>query len=57
MTRKEQADFEILVMELAGDCKTADDYRDISKQLHDCIENAIQEMCMDAGIDDYEPPY
>ena len=57
MTRQELTSFEILIMELVSDCKTADDFRNVSEQLHDSIEAAIQEMCLDAGIDDYEPPY
>lgn len=51
--------FEIYVMDLCDDegCKTARDYERVSEELHERIENAIQDMCMDNGIEDYEPCY
>lgn len=50
-------DFELYVMELAKECETADDYRDMSDNLHEHVETAIQELCHDNGIDDYDPCY
>ena len=57
MTRNEQMRFELAVMDLAESCKTAEDYERLAEQLHESIENAIQDMCMDNGIEDYEPSY
>lgn len=57
MTRTEQLSFEIYVMDLAEHCKTKEDYETLSNELHMSIENAIEDMCMDNGIEDYEPSY
>lgn len=57
MTRDEQASFELYVMVLAENCKTGEDFRKLSEELHESIENAVQEMCWDLEIDDYDPPY
>ena len=57
MTRAEILSFEIYVMDLAEKCKSAKDYETLARQLHDSVETAIQDMCLDYGIDDYEPSY
>lgn len=51
--------FELYVMDLAeqAKCVTAADYERIAEQLHESVENAIQDMCLDNGIDDYSPLY
>lgn len=51
--------FELYVMDLAeqAKCVTAADYERIAEQLHESVENAIQDMCLDDGIDDYSPLY
>lgn len=51
--------FELYVMDLAeqAKCVTAVDYERIAEQLHESVENAIQDMCLDNGIDDYSPLY
>lgn len=51
--------FELYVMDLVAleKCVTAADYERIAEQLHESVENAIQDMCMDEGIDDYSPSY
>ena len=28
-----------------------------AEELHEAVESAIMDMCMDNGIEDYEPPY
>ncbi len=59
MTRDNELHFELYVMDLVDQekCVTAADYERIAEQLHDSIETAIQDMCFDAGIDDYSPSY
>jgi hypothetical protein len=57
MTRNEQLSFEIYVMDLAERCKTKNDYERLANELHQSIENALEDMCMDNGIEDYEPSY
>ena len=57
MTRNEQLEFEIYVMDLAEKCKTKEDYERLAGELHESVENAIQDSCMDNGIDDYDPCY
>ena len=57
MTRVDLLNFEIYVMDLCEECKTAKDYEKLSMALHDSVENAIQDMCMDNEIEDYEPCY
>lgn len=59
MTRNDWLSFEIYVMDLCESegCKTAKDYERMSERLHESIENAIQDMCMDNGIENYEPCY
>ena len=57
MTRNEQLNFEIYVMDLAENCKTKEDYERLAEELHESVENAIQDLCMDNGIDDYDPCY
>lgn len=59
MTRDSVLNFELHVMDLVDQekCVTAADYERIAEQLHESVENAIQDMCFDAGIDDYSPSY
>lgn len=59
MTRDNVLNFELHVMDLVEQekCVTAADYERIAEQLHESVENAIQDMCFDAGIDDYSPSY
>ena len=59
MNRNCEISFELYVMDIAEQerCKTAKDYMRIAEELHEAVENAIQDMCMDYGIDDYEPSY
>ena len=57
MTRNEQLNFEIYIMDLAENCKTKVDYDRDARDLHESVENAIQDSCMDNGIDDYDPCY
>lgn len=57
MNRNQTIDFELYVMDLAEECKTADDYRELAEELHEAVESAIMDMCMDNGIEDYEPAY
>lgn len=59
MTKTRRLDFEILVMDLCEEsqCKTAEDYEKLSELLHESVELAIQDMCMDNGIEDYDPLY
>ena len=57
MTRTEIFQFELYVMDLAEKCKTAEDYEELAQQLHESVETAIQDMCMDNGIEDYDPSY
>lgn len=51
--------FELYVMDLVeqAKCETASDYENIAEKLHESVETAIQDMCFDAGIDDYSPSY
>ena len=57
MTRSDQLSFEIYVMDLAENCKTAEDYMLLAESLHESVESAIMELCTDNGIEDYEPSY
>lgn len=57
MNRTQTMEFELYVMDLAEKCKTAEDYRDLAIDLHESVENAIQDLCVDNGIEDYEPAY
>ena len=57
MDRTQTMEFELYVMDLAENCKTAEDYRDLAIELHESVENAIMDLCMDNGIEDYEPAY
>lgn len=52
-------DFELLVMDLCDEeeCKTAEDYSRLADSLHQSIENAICDMCMDNNIENYDPLY
>ena len=50
-------DFELYVMDLTEKCQTTEDFELLAEQLHESVEMAIQEMCMDAGIEDYAPSY
>lgn len=57
LTRIQELNFELFVMDLAEGCKTKEDYEKLSEELHESIEYAIQDLCMDDGIEDYEPSY
>ena len=59
MTRAEILRFEVMVIDLvdAEKCTTASDYEKMAKSLHESVENAIMDLCMDEGIDDYEPQF
>ena len=59
MRRNELLAFEIYIMDLCESqgCKVAEDYEKLAEQLHEAIELAIQDACLDEGIDDYEPSY
>lgn len=57
LNRTEQMEFELHVMELAESCDSRTDYEYLADQLHQSVENAIMEMCLDNGIDDYIPSY
>lgn len=57
MTRTEKLSFEVYVMDLSAKCKTKEDYERLSKELHESVENALLDMSMDNGINDYEPSY
>ncbi len=59
MTRNQQMNFELYVMDLAVEekCETAEDYESLAQDLHELVENAIQDMCMDNDIDDYSPSF
>ena len=59
MTRTQQIEFELYVMEMAENdrCKTVEDLEKLSQGLHESIENAIGEICLDNGIEDYYPQY
>lgn len=57
MTRNEQMDFELYVMDLAESCETKEDYERLADNLHQSVENAIMEMCLDNGVEDYDPSY
>lgn len=59
MTREDIVHFELYVMELVEKekCAAARDYERIAEELHESVENAIQDMCYDDGIDDYSPSY
>lgn len=55
MNIEQRTHFELYVMDLAENCKTAMDYESLAYELHESVENAIQDICMDSGIDDYSP--
>ena len=57
MTKTERLSFELCVMNLAEKCKTEEDYELLSKELHESVENALLDMSMDNGINDYYPCY
>ena len=59
MNHNRKISFELLVMDMAEEegCKTAKDFGEFAEELHESVENAIQDMCMDYGIEDYEPSY
>lgn len=59
MTRNQTMEFELYVMYLAESdgCKMASDFEKLAKDLHESVENAIQDMCFDLGVDDYSPEY
>lgn len=57
MTQHQRIDFELYVMDLAEGCKTASDCESLAKELHESVENAILDICLDNGIEDYEPSY
>ena len=59
MTRDEILRFELMIMDMVAleRCSTASDYEKMAKSLHESVENAIQDMCMDEGIDDYDPQF
>ena len=55
MNKEQRTHFELYVMDFAENCKTVADYESLSRELHESVENAIQDLCMDGGIDDYSP--
>ncbi len=59
MNNTDRLNFELLVMDLCDkeECKTAEDYTRLAETLHESIEIAIQDMCMDNGIENYDPLY
>ena len=59
MIRDEILMFELMIMDMVvlERCSTASDYEKLAKSLHESVENAILDMCMDAGINDYEPQF
>lgn len=59
MNHDRRLSIELLVMDLAEEagCKTAKDYEEFAEELHESVENAIQDMCMDYGVEDYMPSY
>lgn len=59
MTRNQTMEFELYVMDIAESdkCKTASDFEKLAEELHESVENAIQDMCLDFGVDDYSPAY
>ena len=44
MNGREQLEFEIYVMDLTEHCKTTEDYERLAMELHESIENAIQDV-------------
>ena len=59
MTKNQTMEFELYVMGLAEseECKTASDFEKLAEWLHESVENAIQDMCLDFGVNDYSPAY
>lgn len=57
MTQHQRIDFELYVMDLAEGLQTASDCESLAKELHESVENAILDICLDNGIEDYEPSY
>ena len=59
MNRNQWLEFELYVMDLAIEekCETAKDYEDLAQDLHEHVEIAIQDLCWDNDIDDYDPSY
>lgn len=51
--------FELFIMDLVvtEKCETAEDYENIAQKIHEHVENAIQDLCMDDDIEDYSPSY
>lgn len=59
MSKNRRLEFELYVMDLCvfEECKTAEDYTRLAESLHESIENAICDMCMVNGIENYDPLY
>ena len=56
---KNWLNFELYIMDIVIEekCKTAEDYENIAKEIHEHVENAIIDLCMDNDIEDYSPSY
>lgn len=52
-------EFELMVMDMIADheIKDADKLRDLSDQLHQSLELAVEDYALDEGIEDYIPVY
>ena len=57
MTRNEQLNFELLVGEIIEDLNTkdADKLERLSEELHEAVESAFYDFCMDNDIEEYSP--
>lgn len=54
MTQCQRIDFELYVMDLAKGLQTASDCESLAKELHESVENAILDICLDNGIDVFD---
>lgn len=58
MDFKEQLNFELYVNDLLDGIKTGKELTDFAEELHDILENVMQDYADDNDLsDDYEPSY
>ena len=59
ITRTAYIEFELVVMDFAEahEVKTKDDLEQLSAELHEHLEIAMQDYAMDYEIEDYDPQY
>ena len=54
MTKQDRIHFECMIMDYAEGIKDAEEIGNLAKELHECIDNALNDYAMDHDIDYFD---